>query len=152
MWSDLIFLAGFICNCLSYFTTAKISFTLTLYPQFTHMIFIMYTLHCTVIITFAQTFKKNYMCMCNTCDCDKLMWIILACVDNTLFIPITRNMIFAVTHKVSRIKREITESRNSEGVEAGVIFALLRRVTLRSKQNRLTSARQNTATRHDSSN
>ena len=26
---------GFICNCLIYFTTAKISFTSILYPQFT---------------------------------------------------------------------------------------------------------------------
>ena len=34
---------GFICNCLSYFTTVKISFTSILYPQFTHMIFIIYT-------------------------------------------------------------------------------------------------------------
>ena len=39
------FFLGFICNCLSYFTTAKISFTSILYPQFTHMIFIMYTSH-----------------------------------------------------------------------------------------------------------
>ena len=34
---------GFICNSLSYFTTAKISFTSILYPQFTQMIFIIYT-------------------------------------------------------------------------------------------------------------
>ena len=34
---------GFICNCLSYFTTVKISFTSILYLQFTHMIFILYT-------------------------------------------------------------------------------------------------------------
>ena len=39
------FFLGFICNCLSYFTTAKISFTSILYPQFTHMIFIIYTSH-----------------------------------------------------------------------------------------------------------
>ena len=98
-------------------------------------------------------FVKTFMCMCNPCDCDKLMWIILAYVDNTLFIPITRNMIFAVTHKLLRIERKITESRNSEGGEGGVINALLKRVTtLRSKQNGLTSARQNTATRQDSSN
>ena len=38
------FFLGFICNCLSYFTTAKISFTSILYPQLTHMIFIIYTL------------------------------------------------------------------------------------------------------------
>ena len=37
-----IFLS-FISNCLSYFTTAKISFTYSLYSQFTHMIFIIYT-------------------------------------------------------------------------------------------------------------
>ena len=37
------FFLGFLCNCLSYFTTAKISFTSILYPQFTHMIFIVYT-------------------------------------------------------------------------------------------------------------
>ena len=36
------FFLGFICNCLSYFTTAKISFTSILYLQFTHMIFIIY--------------------------------------------------------------------------------------------------------------
>ena len=27
---------GFLCNCLSYFITAKITFTSILYPQFTH--------------------------------------------------------------------------------------------------------------------
>ena len=32
-------------TALSYFTTAKISFTSILYPQFTHMILIIYTLH-----------------------------------------------------------------------------------------------------------
>ena len=37
------FFLGFIYNCSSYFTTAKISFTSILYPQFTHMIFIIYT-------------------------------------------------------------------------------------------------------------
>ena len=37
------FFLGFICNYLSYFTTVKISFTSILYPQFTHMIFIIYT-------------------------------------------------------------------------------------------------------------
>ena len=37
------FFRGFICNCLSYFTTVKISFTSILYLQFTHMIFILYT-------------------------------------------------------------------------------------------------------------
>ena len=35
------FVLGFICYC----TTAKISFTSILYPQFTHMIFIIYTSH-----------------------------------------------------------------------------------------------------------
>ena len=40
----------FLCNCLSYFTTAKISFTSILYPQFTHMIFIIYnSRHCTAL-------------------------------------------------------------------------------------------------------
>ena len=39
------FFLGFLCNCLSYFTTAKISFSVILYPQFTHMIFVIYTLH-----------------------------------------------------------------------------------------------------------
>ena len=38
------FFLGFICNCLSY-TTAKISFNSILYPQFTHMIFIIYIAH-----------------------------------------------------------------------------------------------------------
>ena len=37
------FVLGFICDCLSYFTTVKISFISILYPQFTHMIFIIYT-------------------------------------------------------------------------------------------------------------
>ena len=37
------FFLGFLCNCLSYFTTVKISFTSILYPQFIHMIFIIYT-------------------------------------------------------------------------------------------------------------
>ena len=37
------FFLGFISNCLSYFTTAKLSFTSILYPQFTHMIFTIYT-------------------------------------------------------------------------------------------------------------
>ena len=40
--------SGFYCNCLSYFTTVKISFTSILYLQFTHMIFIIYTSHCNV--------------------------------------------------------------------------------------------------------
>ena len=34
---------GFICNCLSYFITARVTFTCILYPQSTHMIFIIYT-------------------------------------------------------------------------------------------------------------
>ena len=34
---------SFICNCLSYFITARITFTYILYPQCTHMIFIVYT-------------------------------------------------------------------------------------------------------------
>ena len=37
------FFLGFICSCLSCFTTAKISFTSIIYLQFTHMIFIIYT-------------------------------------------------------------------------------------------------------------
>ena len=37
------FFLGFICNCLSYFITARITFTCTLYPQCTHMIFIICT-------------------------------------------------------------------------------------------------------------
>ena len=41
----LEFFLGFMCNCLSYFTTANISFMSILYPQFTHMIFIRYTSH-----------------------------------------------------------------------------------------------------------
>ena len=62
----------------------------------------------------------------------------------------TRNTVFAVTREV-RGKGK-TLSRKWEGGEGGVTDALLRRVTtLRSKQNRLTSARQSTATRHDSS-
>ena len=36
-------LIGLYFNCSSYFTTTKISFTSILYPQFTHMIFIIYT-------------------------------------------------------------------------------------------------------------
>ena len=38
------FILDFISNCLSYFTTAKISFTSIFYPQFTHMVFIIYTI------------------------------------------------------------------------------------------------------------
>ena len=34
---------GFIWNCLSYFTTARITFTCIIYPQCTHMIYIIYT-------------------------------------------------------------------------------------------------------------
>ena len=34
------FFLSFICNCLSYFTTTKITFTSILCPHFTHMIFI----------------------------------------------------------------------------------------------------------------
>ena len=42
IWVSEIFL-GFICNCLSYFITAKITFTCILHPQCTNMIFIIYT-------------------------------------------------------------------------------------------------------------
>ena len=34
------FFLGFICNFLSYFITGKISLSFILYPQFTHMIFL----------------------------------------------------------------------------------------------------------------
>ena len=34
---------GFICNCLSYFITVRITFTCILYPQCTHMSFITYS-------------------------------------------------------------------------------------------------------------
>ena len=37
------FFLGFICNCLSYFITARITFIIILYLQCTHMIFIIYT-------------------------------------------------------------------------------------------------------------
>ena len=40
----LEFFLGFICNCLSYFITARITFTSILYPQCSHMLFIIYTL------------------------------------------------------------------------------------------------------------
>ena len=45
------FLLAFICNCLSYFITARITYTCILYPQCKHMIFILYTslLHCIII-------------------------------------------------------------------------------------------------------
>ena len=36
------FFLGFICNCLSYFITARITFIIILYLQCTHMIFIIY--------------------------------------------------------------------------------------------------------------
>ena len=49
------FFLGFICNCLSYFTTAKISFTSMLYPQFTHIWSLSYTLHVSDIVA-------NYFC------------------------------------------------------------------------------------------
>ena len=41
-WSLRVFL-GFICDCLSYFMTARLTFTCILYPQCTYMIFIIYT-------------------------------------------------------------------------------------------------------------
>ena len=44
------FFLGFVCNCLSYFTTAKISFTSILYPQFTHTIFVSH-IHFTALST-----------------------------------------------------------------------------------------------------
>ena len=47
------FFLGFICNCLSYFTTVKISFTSILYPQFTHIIFI-------IIILFKNYYVNEY--------------------------------------------------------------------------------------------
>ena len=37
------FFLGFLCNCLSCFTTAKITFTSFLYPQFINMIYIIST-------------------------------------------------------------------------------------------------------------
>ena len=37
------FFLGFICNCLRYFITAKISFNSILHLQFTHIILIIYT-------------------------------------------------------------------------------------------------------------
>ena len=37
-----IFFRGFLCNCLCCFTTAKITFTSILYPQFIYMIYIMH--------------------------------------------------------------------------------------------------------------
>ena len=37
------FFLGFLCNCLSWFTTAKITFTPNLYPQFIYMIYIIGT-------------------------------------------------------------------------------------------------------------
>ena len=46
------FFLGFICNCLSYFITAGITFTCILYPQCTHMIFIIHTsCHCERVTT-----------------------------------------------------------------------------------------------------
>ena len=69
-----------------------------------------------------------------------------------LYIVITRNVILVVTYKVRVKGKTLTESRKSKGGEGGVTDVLLRRVTtLQSKQNRLTSTRQTTATRHDSS-
>ena len=32
------FFLGFVCNCFSYFITARITFTCILYPQYNHMI------------------------------------------------------------------------------------------------------------------
>ena len=51
---------GFICNCLSYFITAKTSFTSILYPQFTHMIFIIYTLHVIIQSCYLENFKQTF--------------------------------------------------------------------------------------------
>ena len=61
IWVSEIFL-GFICNCLSYFITAKITFTCTLHPQWTNMIFIIYTschsLH-VMDISLSPNFKRG---------------------------------------------------------------------------------------------
>ena len=46
-----------ICNCWSYFTTAKISFTSILYPHFTHIIFIIY---------------NSQQCIGSVIDCHKI--------------------------------------------------------------------------------
>ena len=55
--SDLFL--GFICNCLSYLITARITFTCILYPRFTHIIFI----ECTCVLgansSLQQSRSKN---------------------------------------------------------------------------------------------
>ena len=67
------YFSGLICNCLSYFTTAKISFTSILYPQFTHMIFIIYTSHHeyknVLTLTFVTSQKLDDMCAANVSKC-----------------------------------------------------------------------------------
>ena len=59
------FFLGFICNCLSYSITARITFTCILYPQCTRMIFIIYT-SCLIFVYMSVIF----ICFCplNTQD------------------------------------------------------------------------------------
>ena len=56
------FFLGFICNCLNYFTTAKISFTSILCSQFTHDI---YHMHFTswMILLFTSLSIPTHMSM-----------------------------------------------------------------------------------------
>ena len=52
------FFLGFICNCLSYFITARITFSCILYPQFTHDL---YSIH---IVNFHLAINCLYNLSC----------------------------------------------------------------------------------------
>ena len=53
------FFLGFICNCLSYFTTAKISFTFILYPQFTHDLYHMHFTSISIMMDLKAQIELN---------------------------------------------------------------------------------------------
>ena len=62
------FFLGFICNCLSYFITARITFTRILYSYCTHMIFVIYT-SCNCFSRNSPVFqrRKRCVCVCGAC-------------------------------------------------------------------------------------
>ena len=67
-----IFAVVKFCYCLSYFTTAKISFTSILYLQFTHMIFIIYTLHNNYYNMLTSSRNKMYELIAGSVNCHVL--------------------------------------------------------------------------------
>ena len=69
---------GFICNCLSYFTTAKISFSSILYPQFTHVILIIY-------IYFTPNHIQLFHCTVLNISCHHLLSIRVQTMENCMW-------------------------------------------------------------------